>query len=97
MSAQPPAEEEPSYDDPSSHDAAGTTRWATASPAARALWTVGGGTLIVGSVVLLMVLRDWSAGLPGGVRHCLGLAVRGALMLMLLGGTYGVVRGTWRD
>ncbi|MDQ1010651.1 hypothetical protein QFZ82_005136 [Streptomyces sp. V4I23] len=96
MSAQPPAEEEPSYDEPS-YDAAGTTGWATASPAARVLWTVGGGTLILGAVVLLMVLRDWSAGLTGGVRHALGLAVRGALMVMLLGGAYGVVRGTWRD
>ncbi|MFI2366974.1 hypothetical protein [Streptomyces sp. NPDC018833] len=97
MSAPPPAEEEPSYDDPSSHDAAGTGAWARASPAARALWAVGGGALIVGSVLLLIVARDWWIGHTGGVRYGLGLALRGALTLMLLVGTYGVVRGTWRD
>ncbi|MFF8843067.1 hypothetical protein ACF08N_10070 [Streptomyces sp. NPDC015127] len=97
MSAQPPAEEEPTYDDPSSHDAAGGIGWAAAPPAVRALWTVGGGVLILGSVALLIVVRDWSTDLAGGVRHGLGLVMRGVLMVMLLAGTYGVVRGTWRD
>ncbi|GGW29227.1 hypothetical protein [Streptomyces xantholiticus] len=97
MSAVPPAEEEPSYAAEPAHDAAGTAGWAKASPHARAAWTVGGAVLIVGSVVLFFVLRERVVELGTGWRYALGLTLRGGLFLLLLAGTYCVVRGRWRD
>ncbi|MET9423967.1 MULTISPECIES: hypothetical protein [unclassified Streptomyces] len=96
MSAVPQAEEEPSYADESANDAAGTAAWATASPGARAMWTAGGAVLIVGSVVLFLILRERLIDLGTGWRYVLALGLRGSLSLLLLGGTYCVVRGLWR-
>ena len=97
MSAEPTAEEEPPYDDESAYGAAGTGAWAAAASRERALWIVGGAVLILGSVALFLVVRDWSSDLATGVRYGVGLAMRGAMFLMLLGGTYCVVRGSWRE
>jgi hypothetical protein len=96
VSAVPQAEEEPSYADEPAHDAAGTAAWADASPGTRAVWTVGGAVLIVGSVVLFLILRERLIDLGTGWRYVLALALRGALSLLLLTGTYCVVRGLWR-
>ncbi|WP_318209929.1 hypothetical protein [Streptomyces sp. SJL17-1] len=91
MSAVPQAEEEPSYADEPAHDAAGTAAWADASPGTRAVWTVGGAVLIVGSVVLFLILRERLIDLGTGWRYVLALAC-GARFLLLPTGTYCVVR-----
>jgi len=96
MSAVPPAEEEPSRAAEPARDAAGTDGWAKASPHARAAWTTGGAVLIVVAVVLFPLVREWTEDFTTGFRYSLRLVARGALFLMLLAGTYGVVRGRRR-
>jgi hypothetical protein len=96
MGAVPPAEEEPSRAAEPARDAAGTDGWAQASPHARAAWTTGGAVLIVAAVALFFVLREHVVELGTGPRYAAGLALRGALFLTLLAGTYCVVRGRWR-
>ncbi|MGW0772378.1 hypothetical protein ACWD01_01705 [Streptomyces sp. NPDC002835] len=41
-------------------------------------------------------MREWTADFTTGFRYALRLIARGALALMLLAGTYCVVRGRWR-
>jgi hypothetical protein len=96
MGAVPPAEEEPSHAAEPARDAAGTDGWAQASPHARAAWTIGGAVLIVVAVALFPLVREWTADFTTGFRYALRLIARGALALMLLAGTYCVVRGRWR-
>ncbi|MEU0082639.1 hypothetical protein [Streptomyces sp. NPDC006274] len=93
MGAVPPAEEEPSHAAEPARDAAGTDGWAQASPHARAAWTTGGAVLIAAAVALLFVLREHVVELGTGPRYAAGPALRGALSLTLLAGTYCVVRG----
>lgn len=97
VSAGPTAEEEPSGGDRPPDAAAGTARWARAPRGERTLWFAAGAVLIVGAVALLIGVRHRAEDLATGMRYALGLGLRGAVFLMLLGGTYCVVRGRWRD
>lgn len=91
----PQAEEEPSYADEPAHDAAGTAARADASPGTRTVWLAGGAVLIVGSVAAFLSPRERLTDL-GTERYVLAPDLRGWLFLLLLGGTYRVVRGLWR-
>ncbi|UYQ62244.1 hypothetical protein [Streptomyces peucetius] len=68
MSADTPAEEEPSHAAEPARDAAGTAGWAKASPHARAAWTTGGAVLIVVAVVAFFALHERVIELGTGPR-----------------------------
>ncbi|TXS55288.1 hypothetical protein [Streptomyces sp. t39] len=97
MSAEVRAEEEPPGGDTPPGAARGPARWARAPRGERMLWIAAGAVLILGTLAMLLGIRHWASDFTTGTRYGVGLAMRGAMFLMLLGGTYCVVRGSWRD
>ncbi|QNP63420.1 hypothetical protein [Streptomyces genisteinicus] len=91
------AEEEPPGGGTTPGAARGPARWARAPRGERMLWIAAGAVLVLGTVAMLLGIRHWAAGFDTGVRYGVGIALRGAMFLMLLGGTYCVVRGSRRD
>lgn len=97
MSAEVRAEEEPPGGDTTPGAAHGPARGARAPRGERTLWIAAGAVLILGTVAMLLGIRAWASDFTTGVRYAVGLAMRGAMFLMLLGGTYCLVRGGRRD